>query len=591
MTTELVKWASNDGQITKSKLSDGRRAKFLPSAKGSDYNWLRFKRYLENVGSTIRGVPTKAWGLAYLGIVECRLNRAEKRRQLRLARKSRRLAPAGAHPTSHAPDIQLALGLASQHYNAGRLAEAEALYQQILQADPDQPMVLHILGVIAHRMGKNDIAVDRITRALAVKPDFVLAYNSLGSALKELGRFDEAVDHYQKALELKPNIADVHFNLGNAKKKLGRLDEAVDHYRKALAIKPTFAEAHINLGNMFLELRRLDEAVDHYQKALDIKPDFAEAHCSLGKAQKELGRLDEAVDHYRKALAIKPSFAVAHSNLGNIFLENGRLEDAIRSFDLAGLDSSRSKILECLFALERYEDFYRRLDKLIAMDTKNIRAAAISAFASQQLDRADPYPFCRKPMDYVRGYEGVINAEGGDGFLHRLVDEMKSRAAIWEPLGKATRQGFQSPAILFTNPNGLLADLDRLIKDKIKIYRAELSSENCVFMNSFPNTLSLSGWMVRLLKGGHHTEHIHPSGWLSGVLYLQVPKTSDREEGSIEFGLWGYDYPVLNSSYPRERYYPENGNLVLFPSSLFHRTIPFDSNEERVSIAFDLIPT
>lgn len=523
--------------------------------------------------------------------MEFRLNRAERRRQLRLARKSQRLAPAGTKPTSGSPDIQQVLGLASQHYNAGRLPEAEVLYQQILQADPDHPMVLHTLGVIAHRAGKNDIAVDRITRALAIKPDFAMAHNSLGSALKELGRFDEAVDHYRKALDLKPNIAEVHYNLGNAQKELGRLDEAVDHYRKAVAIKPNFVLAHINLGNMFLDLRRLDEAVDHYRKALDIKPNFAEAHYNLGKAQKELGRLDEAVDHYRKALAIKPDFALAHNNLGNMFLESGRLEDAIRSFESAGLDSSRSKTLECLFALERYEDFYRKLDKLIVMDTKNIRAAAISAFASQQLDRADPYPFCRKPMDFVRVYEGVIKAEGDDGILHRLVDEMKSRAAIWEPHGKTTRQGFQSPANLFVNPNGLLADLERLIKDKIDIYRAEFSSENCVFMKSFPNTLSLSGWMVRLLKGGHQSEHIHRSGWLSGVLYLQVPKTGDREEGSIEFGLWGYNYPILNSGYPRERYYPENGNLVLFPSSLFHKTIPFDSDEERVSIAFDLIPT
>ena len=102
---------------------------------------------------------------------------------------------------------------------------------------------------------------------------------------------------------------------------------------------------------------------------------------------------------------------------------------------------------------------------------------------------------------------------------------------------------------------------------------------------------TLNAWFVRLLKKGHQTEHIHHAGWLSGVLYLQVPKFSDQEGGCIEFGLWGYDYPVLNKNYPRKRYYPKNGDIILFPSSLFHRTIPFHSNEERMSIAFDLIPT
>ena len=136
-----------------------------------------------------------------------------------------------------------------------------------------------------------------------------------------------------------------------------------------------------------------------------------------------------------------------------------------------------------------------------------------------------------------------------------------------------------------------LADLDRIIKDKIENYRSEFSSEDCDFIRLMPKNISLKGWFVRLLKGGHQSEHIHPGGWLSGVFYVQVPKFCNREEGSIEFGLWGYDYPILDESYPRKRYYPKSGDIILFPSSLFHRTIPFHTNEERMSISFDLIPT
>ena len=78
------------------------------------------------------------------------MNRAEKRRQRRLAKKSRRLAPASEQPTGNAPDLQESIDLAVQHHNAGRLPEAESIYQQILQADPNQPVALHLLGVIAH---------------------------------------------------------------------------------------------------------------------------------------------------------------------------------------------------------------------------------------------------------------------------------------------------------------------------------------------------------------------------------------------------------------------------------------------------------
>ena len=96
--------------------------------------------------------------------------------------------------------IQQALDLAVQHHTAGDLPKAESIYNQILQADPNQPVALHLLGVIAHQVGKNDIAVDLITKALAIKPDYVDAYNNLGLALQGLGKLLAAAHLYQLPL-------------------------------------------------------------------------------------------------------------------------------------------------------------------------------------------------------------------------------------------------------------------------------------------------------------------------------------------------------------------------------------------------------
>ena len=136
-----------------------------------------------------------------------------------------------------------------QHHTQGRLPEAEGIYQQILQADPNQPVALHLLGVVAHQVGKNDIAVDLISRALAIKPDYAEAHSNLGNALEDLGRLDEAITSYRKALAIKPDYPEAHNNLGNALQSLGRLDEAVASYRKAIAIKPDYLKAHSNLVN------------------------------------------------------------------------------------------------------------------------------------------------------------------------------------------------------------------------------------------------------------------------------------------------------------------------------------------------------
>ena len=84
--------------------------------------------------------------------------------------------------------IQQAIDLAAQHHTAGRLSEAESIYQQILQSDPNQPIALHLLGVIAHQKGDNDVAVDLITKALGFKPDLAEAHSNLGLALRDIGK-------------------------------------------------------------------------------------------------------------------------------------------------------------------------------------------------------------------------------------------------------------------------------------------------------------------------------------------------------------------------------------------------------------------
>ena len=94
---------------------------------------------------------------------------------------------------------------------------------------------------------------------------------------------------------------------------------------------------------------------------------------------------------------------------------------------------------------------------------------------------------------------------------------------------------------------------------------------------------------MKLVKGGYQGAHIHPSRWLSGVFYLKVPKSLNQHEGSIKFQLYGYDYPE-DKNLPNFIYSPKDFDLVLFPSSLFHRTIPFTLQQERHCIAFDLVP-
>jgi predicted O-linked N-acetylglucosamine transferase (SPINDLY family) len=257
---------------------------------------------------------------AYLGNVEYLLNRAQKRRQQKLSKKTQSLASASGQPGVNAPEIQQSLDLAVQHHTAGRLPEAESIYQQILQVDPNQPVALHLLGVIAHQVGNHNTAVDLITKAIDIETDYADAHSNLGNALRELGRLHEAMASYHKALAIRPNHAEAHNNLGNILQDLGKLDEAIATYRNALDINPDYAEALNNMGNALKDLGRLDGAVVSYNKALTIKPDYAEAHNNLANVLKELGRLDEAITSYRNALSIRSDLSGAGRNLLNVML-------------------------------------------------------------------------------------------------------------------------------------------------------------------------------------------------------------------------------------------------------------------------------
>ena len=92
-------------------------------------------------------------------------------------------------------------------------------------------------------------------------------------------------------------------------------------------------------------------------------------------------------------------------------------------------------------------------------------------------------------------------------------------------------------------------------------------------------------------KGGHLTSHIHEDGWISGAVYLKIPQHRDNnDEGAIELSTHGDNYPVEHDNFPKKVILPKEGDVIFFPSSVFHRTIPFTSDEERICIAFDLKP-
>ena len=151
------------------------------------------------------------------------------------------------------------------HHQAGRLAEAERIYRQVLAQQPNHADALHMLGMLAGQTGQLDAAEDLIRRAIRLKPDYAEAYNNLGNALKGKRRLDEAIAAYRQAIALRPNFAEAHSNLGNSLRDKGQLDEAIAAYRQAIALNPNYADDHHNLAIALLARGDFQRGWEEYE--------------------------------------------------------------------------------------------------------------------------------------------------------------------------------------------------------------------------------------------------------------------------------------------------------------------------------------
>lgn len=247
---------------------------------------------------------------------------------------------------------------AVQHHRASQLTEAEQLYRQVLALDPGHADSLHRLGLIAYQVGRPDVAVDLLNRAIAIDRTVAAYHSHLSLALEDLGRLEEAAVAGGAAVALAPEAADGHGNLGLVLLKLGRAEEAADCCRRAIALAPDLADGHNILGAALHELGRIEEAADCYRQAIRLAPDLAQAHTNLGNALLDLGSPQGALEHHRLAVQLAPRLPEGHNNLAQTLQRLGRPDEAERSLRQAlGLTPGRPEILvnlaQALLALGR----------------------------------------------------------------------------------------------------------------------------------------------------------------------------------------------------------------------------------------------
>jgi tetratricopeptide (TPR) repeat protein len=478
---------------------------------------------------------------------------------------------------------------------AGRAAEVDRRCLELLRDDPQNAELLHLQGMARCQTGQLVEGAQLLERAIDIAPGLTAAHADLGALLVRLGRTGAAVERLQIAFRLDPLSTEIQLNLGNALHAHGELESAEEHYRAVLRRDPGNARANLSLGNLLCQVRRAGDAIEYLTAAAALAPAVAAVHQALGTAHGALGRPGEAMASFQRALAIEPGNPEANVRLGLILKGRNRLEDALACFRAAETHYARAQALECLLRQGRHEQFFAEIAQHPDEEAGNLHSAGLSAYAAHKLSQPDPHPFCPDPLSSVRVVDRYRGTGADARFLADLMREAGQLNAVWEPRGVSTTGGYQTGGKLFESGGGALGQLALDLVTELNRYHDEMLADRersgTALCRLWPATPRLHGWYVRLLTGGHQRFHNHSSGWMSGCVYLQVPGPAMNDEGAIEFGLAGDDFPGLSGpALPTRRHNPVPGQIVLFPSSLFHRTIAFGSLEERLCICFDLLP-
>jgi tetratricopeptide (TPR) repeat protein len=494
--------------------------------------------------------------------------------------------------TSNQQPHQFEMQPVLQLLNTGRLAEAEAAARKMTARYPDAFILYNILGIAQDGQSKFSEAVNSYTKALSLQPNTPDLHFNLAIALTNVGNYEVAATHYHHAIALNPNFFEAYGNLGTVLQKQGLLEDAIKNYKTALTIHED-PRGHFNLGTALRDEGKLDDAIAHFKRAIEMFPNYVDAHNYLGECLRDQGNMEDAIKSYLDALALNPDHSGANYNMGEFLYLAGRFDEAVGHFDRSQLDDWQERALYCTYKAKHFDAFKTKLDEIVLTHKKHDAPflATLSAHYARNFGVEDHYNFCKNGFDFV--YQNSIQelAEPDSQFLKDLLNDIDNTAIEVRAQGMIIN-GKQSAGNLFKRPEASFRKLGELVRQEFIHYKNRFAGADCELIKSFPQELEFtSSWYVRLRRGGFVDRHIHEVGWISGAVYLVLPKEKkDPSEGCFEYGLHGDNYPQNHDDFPVGLATPNVGDIVLFPSSLFHRTIPFNSNEERICIAFDLKP-
>ncbi|MFX4221141.1 MAG: putative 2OG-Fe(II) oxygenase [Thalassobaculum sp.] len=394
-------------------------------------------------------------------------------------------------------------------------------------------------------------------------------------------------------------LAIRHFNAGQAAEGSALCSAILD-------AQPDNPVANCLLARARLREREPEEARMLVDRALRAAPDYPPALELNAQLLDEAEGADRiaAARAYRRALVASPGAGSLWFAYGN--LHQGGLEDAAGAVAyyrraLAATPGDIPTAMNLATARLKLGDPEAALalcEEALSRRPTHIRALALKSTALYDLGRPEPADALTGFGSLTRAMmlpvpEGYATLEAFNAAFAEAIRRHPNRRDDFDPTKRAIRGG------------SLVTDLLKHDDPAIRGFHAALDAAIAAYgealphlpghphINGRPRGYALDVWGNILRAQGHQDGHIHNLGWLSGVYYVEMPEVLSEEDadhqGWIEFNHPGYGIPDRGTA-TTHRVCPKPGMIVLFPSYVWHRTVPFHGEGERISVAFDLHP-
>jgi tetratricopeptide (TPR) repeat protein len=460
--------------------------------------------------------------------------------------------------------------LAAQHIAAlsslGRQSEAVAGYRALAAAAPDNLAMAHALAAALNAANQHEEAARVAQHALSRGNRSAALYNTYARSLIAQGTLDRAESVLRDCVDLDPRLIEAQNNLaqliwmrtGDLAQATAPLDRALQAFGNEDALWAAKAAILQGGGNTQAAYNCLTARLSRPQS-----PPMLLVRAGLAALEFDSS---SALALAERALRALPDNAAARTLLVAAQLGVGDARSALPHCETLLADAPDDQYLISLQTIAwrllgdpRYE---------ILCDYKNL-------IFPVQLEAPPPWTDLATFIADLRVALDRLHDPNGHPLLFQSL-----------------RHGTETTQDLAQNPHPAIQALFKSFAAPIREYLTRVGHGSDPLRRRNGGTWRFNGsWSVRLRTSGHHRSHVHPRGWISSACYVELPdcmNNAGTDEGVLTFGQPSIlTTPALSVEHTVR---PSVGMLALFPSYFWHGTVPFSSNQPRLTVAFDAVP-